>query len=109
VVIEHEEINVPIWPLIGQLRDVYGWDPDAKRPQLDKVLTVAHEYAIPPVAMEAAILYYQEHRSAIDSWLTDNQPETEHRSLADFLSNSPLHGAEIAIERSYDEPRDINL
>ncbi|MGH2559929.1 MAG: hypothetical protein ACRDJH_12755, partial [Thermomicrobiales bacterium] len=63
-----DEAGRPIWPLIGQLY-AYGWDPDSKRPQVDLVLAVARDYDLPPIGVEAAILYYQEHRGEINTML----------------------------------------
>jgi hypothetical protein len=66
-------ISLPVWALIGQLLYAHHWDPDSKRPQVELVTQVAKEYALPVIAVEAAILYYQEHRGAIEAWLEENE------------------------------------
>lgn len=70
-----EDMHLPIWPIMGQLLFGHGWDPDSKRPQVDTILTVAREYDIPSIAVEAAILYYHEHRGAIDALHAANEAE----------------------------------
>jgi len=75
----HGDDSRPVWTLIGQLLYAYGWDPDSKRPQVDLVTQVSEDYALPVIAVEAAILYYQEHRGAIEAWLEENEgPRPQH-------------------------------
>ena len=77
--VTYADVNVPVWTLIGQLLYAYKWDPDSKRPQVNLVAQVAKDYAVPVIAVEAAILYYQEHRGAIESWLEENEgPRPQH-------------------------------
>src|SRR5215831_2959825 len=66
-----DDFSLPVWSLIGQLLYAYHWDPDSKRPQVELVAQVAKEYGMPVIALEAAILYYQEHRGAIESFLEE--------------------------------------
>lgn len=74
-----DDTSLPVWTLIGQLLYAYRWDPDSKRPQVELVTQVANEYRMPVIALEAAILYYQEHRGAIESFLEENEgPLPQH-------------------------------
>ncbi|HEY7034613.1 MAG TPA: hypothetical protein VH482_24965 [Thermomicrobiales bacterium] len=74
-----EDTGLPVWTLIGQLLYAYHWDPDSRRPQVELVSQVAKDYAVPVIALEAAILYYQEHRGAIESFLAENEgPRPQH-------------------------------
>jgi hypothetical protein len=77
--VTYDDVNISVWTLIGQLLYAYHWDPDSKRPQVDLVTQVAKDYAVPSLAVEVAILYYQEHRGAIESWLEENKgPRPRH-------------------------------
>jgi hypothetical protein len=79
VPVTYDDVNVPVWAMIGQLLYAHKWDPDSKRPQVNLVAQVAKDYAVPVIAVEAAILYYQEHRGAIESWLEENKgPRPQH-------------------------------
>ncbi len=50
------EEGIPVWALIGHLIGV-DWD----------VRQVAEDYEIPPAAVEAAVLYYRQHKDALDA------------------------------------------
>ena len=55
------DYGVSIWALIGYL------------PMVDNdIARVAADYEIPPEAVEAALAYYREHKSAIDARLAAN-------------------------------------
>ncbi len=67
--IEH---GVSVWALIGHLCGVNG-----------DLSAVAHDYAVPPEAVEAAYRYYLRHRSPIDARISSNEPEPdEERKVA---------------------------
>jgi hypothetical protein len=77
--VTYDDVNVPVWTLIGQLLYAHHWDPNSKRPQVDLVAQVADDYGVLVLAVEAAILYYQENRGAIESWLEENEgPRPRH-------------------------------
>lgn len=63
--------QIPVWALIGHVGALAGTtEPDAVS---DEVLTqVAFDYDIPNEAVQAALLYYREHRCAIDTLLEAN-------------------------------------
>jgi hypothetical protein len=67
------DMSAPVWTLIGQLLYGYSWDPDSMRPQVEIVAQVAKDYGVPVIAVEAAILNYQEHRGVIEGWLEENE------------------------------------
>ena len=50
------EFGTPVWALVAYL-DVAQGDPER----------VAHDYALPREAVEAALAYYRQHRAAIDA------------------------------------------
>lgn len=50
------EEGIPVWALIGHLIGV-NWN----------VRQVADDYEIAPEAVEAAIIYYQQHKDALDA------------------------------------------
>ena len=53
--------QISVWALVGHLRTV-GWD----------VNRTAEAYRIPPEAVEAALAYYEQHRTEIDARLAAN-------------------------------------
>lgn len=64
--------HLPIWPIIGQLKHATEED-DPEHWDAQIVAQVAKEWSISEEAMAAAILYYREHRCAIDAWLAENE------------------------------------
>ncbi len=50
--------GIPVWALIGHLIGV-KWD----------VRQAAKDYEIPTAAVEAAVLYYQQHKDALDAMI----------------------------------------
>ncbi len=62
------DYGVAVWALIGYLPAV-GHD----------VNQVAHDYGVPPEAVEAARAYYQRHRALIDARIAANRPECDDR------------------------------
>lgn len=63
--------SVPVWAIIGHIGAVGDTtDPGAITDEV--IAQVAFDYDIPLEAVEAAILYYQEHRGAIDALLAAN-------------------------------------
>ncbi|MDQ6603891.1 MAG: hypothetical protein M3Z19_14310 [Chloroflexota bacterium] len=50
------EEGIPVWALIGHLIGV-DWD----------VRQAAEDYEIPTAAVEAAVLYYRQHKDALDA------------------------------------------
>lgn len=63
--------QVPVWAIIGYIGALAGTtDPDAVN---DEVLAqAAYDYDIPFEAVQAAMLYFREHRCAIDTLLEAN-------------------------------------
>lgn len=59
-----EPYGVPVWALIAFLADGFS--------NADQV---AHDYAIPREALDAAIAYYQQNKAYIDAWLLLNRGE----------------------------------
>lgn len=65
-------VDLPIWPIIGQLKTVTGrsnpalWDHAT-------IIQTAKEWSMSLDALAAAILYYTEHGCAIDAWLAENE------------------------------------
>ena len=55
---------VPVWALIGHYLAT-GQDPNV----------VAHDYDLPLESVQAALAYYDQHRTAIDGWLAINAGE----------------------------------
>ena len=53
--------GVPVWALVGYLDVVNG---DIRR--------IARDYDVPVEAVEAAMLYYQQHKTAIDERIAAN-------------------------------------
>jgi uncharacterized protein (DUF433 family) len=53
--------GVPVWALIGHFKAV----------NQDRAL-VAHDYALPLEAVDAALAYYQRHRAVIDARIAAN-------------------------------------
>jgi hypothetical protein len=65
------EQGVPVWAIIGHLLAMNaGTDPLDSSPQA--IAQVAEDYRIPTSAVAAALLYYAEHRAAIDTRLAIN-------------------------------------
>jgi hypothetical protein len=67
-----EDWHLPIWPIIGQLKYVTKRD-DPETWDLDVIADTAKEWDISLDAIAAALLYYKEHRCAIDAWLAENE------------------------------------
>jgi hypothetical protein len=63
--------SVPVWAIIGYIGAIAGsTEPTAIT---DKVIAeTAEAYDVPYEAVQAALLYYEEHRCAIDSLLEAN-------------------------------------
>jgi hypothetical protein len=63
--------QIPVWAIVGHVSAVLrASDPPAS---IDAVIArVAVDYDIAPTAVLAALLYYQEHREAIDALLEAN-------------------------------------
>jgi hypothetical protein len=63
--------QIPVWAIVGHVVAVLrATDPSAS---IDAVIArVAVDYDIAPTAVLAALLYYQEHREAIDALLESN-------------------------------------
>lgn len=63
--------QIPVWAIIGHIGAVAGTtDPGAIRDEV--IARVAADYDVPSEAVDAALLYYQEHRGAIDALLAAN-------------------------------------
>ncbi len=56
------EYGVPVWALVGFLAEDFS--------NADQV---AHDYALPHEAMDAAIAYYRQNKAHIDAWLLLNR------------------------------------
>jgi hypothetical protein len=67
-----EDWHLPIWPIIGQLKHVTKQDEPAAW-DTHIIAETAKEWGISLDAMAAALLYYKEHRCAIDAWLAENE------------------------------------
>ena len=66
-----KDSGVPVWALIGYLPAVGG-----------VVERVAVDYDLPVEAVEAALAYYQQHRSIIDARIEANSVDTRTRMHA---------------------------
>jgi hypothetical protein len=66
-----EDWHLPIWPIIGHLKHVTR-DADPEEWDAETLTHVAKEWSISLDALAAAVLYYREHRCAIDAWLEEN-------------------------------------
>lgn len=63
--------QVPVWAIIGHIGALAETtDPGAITDEV--IAQVAFDYDVPPEAVDAAVLYYQEHRGAIDALLAAN-------------------------------------
>lgn len=63
--------NIPVWAIVGHVGAVLSTAGPADR--TDEIIArVATDYAIRQEAVLAALLYYQEHRGAIDALLEAN-------------------------------------
>jgi hypothetical protein len=63
--------QIPVWALIGYMGALAGTtEPTAITDEV--IAQVAADYDISKVAMKAALLYYSEHRCAIDTLLEEN-------------------------------------
>lgn len=63
--------QVPVWAIIGYIGAVTGTtEPDAITE--DAIAETAEGYEISVTAVRAALLYYREHRCAIDTLLEEN-------------------------------------
>ncbi len=63
--------SIPVWALIGYIGAIAGsTEPDAIT--ADVIAQVAVDYDVSQEAVQAALLYYEEHRCAIDSLLETN-------------------------------------
>lgn len=58
------ERGVPVWAILSR------YDPAH-----DDVAVIAHEYGVPPAAIEAALAYYRRHRAGIDRIIASNRGE----------------------------------
>jgi hypothetical protein len=67
-----EDWHLPIWPIIGQLKHVTKED-DPEAWDAGTLAETAKEWSISLDALAAALLYYKEHRCAIDAWLAENE------------------------------------
>lgn len=65
------EYGVHVWALAGYLQAVKG-----------NIEEVAHDYDLPLVAVEAALAYYQQHKTAIDARIAANLAPDEHQPIA---------------------------
>lgn len=64
------DYGISVWALIGHLHTVKG-----------DVMQVAADYDIPLAAVEAALAYYEQHKSLIDARLESNNANQESLSL----------------------------
>ena len=63
--------QIPVWAIIGHIGAVGGTtEPD--QVSAETIAQVASEYGISEAAVAAALLYYKEHRGAIDALLEAN-------------------------------------
>lgn len=63
--------QIPVWAIIGYIGALAGTtEPDAISDEV--IAEVAVAYDISPEAVQAAVLYYREHRGAIDTLLEAN-------------------------------------
>lgn len=64
--------DLPIWPIIGTLKNVTGSSNPRDWPRRTLV-QIADEWGLSLDSLAAAILYYKEHQWAIDGWLAENE------------------------------------
>jgi uncharacterized protein (DUF433 family) len=64
--------QIPVWTIVGHVGAVIGTSADPVTIADDAIARVAADYDISPEAVRAALLYYQEHRGAIDALLEAN-------------------------------------
>ncbi len=65
------DYGIPVWAIIGHVLTIAGDAIDDESSQ-GVIELVAEDYQIPPVAVDAGLLYYREHREAIDTRLAIN-------------------------------------
>jgi hypothetical protein len=88
--VRFDDVKVLVWTRIG------SW-----RPRAEIVMQVAKDCDVPLIAVEADIVYYHDHRGAIDAVLAEN--DTSYRWYGPIEPETPLSSPAKVIRVHHEE------